>query len=47
MGELNRALEDVEHSVDVLKACVAALRYRRAFLLCLGKNPPRRSHRPT
>ena len=28
MGELNRALEDVEHSVDVLKACVAALRYR-------------------
>jgi hypothetical protein len=25
---LHRALEDVEHSVDVLKACAAALRYR-------------------
>jgi hypothetical protein len=25
---LYRALEDVEHSVDVLKACVAALKYR-------------------
>ena len=23
-----RALEDMEHSVDVLKACVAALKYR-------------------
>ena len=25
---LNSVLEDMEHSVDVLKACVAALKYR-------------------